>query len=232
MLERKSLQGQFSVTASAVLLPASALVTRWVRSLHVTNDGASPTTFNLAFAATANAAAGIYGASLPGRADPLARVDRFFGGAGARLDNLAIAGGAGAANVSYQIVYDEGPPEPVFAPPWRRHHSIRGQFGTSSAVLLAAATGYQRWVRSIHITNNRTSAATWNLAFAPTATASGPGIFGESLPVRSDPASRVDRYFGGAGFDLGETISIAGFASATNVTYEIVYDEEGWGNIN
>src|SRR5690606_33113739 len=140
-----------------------------------------------------------------------------------------IAGGAGAANVSYQIVYDEAPREPgdgESGHPWRRHHSTRGQFGTTSAVLLAAATGYRRWVRSIHVTCNRTSAATWNLAFAATATASGPGVFGESLPVRSDPASRVDRYFGGAGFDLGETIAISGFASATNVTYEIVYDEE------
>lgn len=222
-LERKSLQGQLGTPSSTVLLAASAAVTRWVRSIHITNDGASGTTWNVAFASSATATTGVFGASLPARTDPLARVDRYFGGAGGRLDNVAISGFSAAANVSYQIVYDEGT---AIAQAYDKleHKSVRGQFGTSTTVLLSGAMNIKRWVRSFHITSNRTSAATWNLAFASTATASGPGVFGEVLPARTDPASRIDRYFGGAGVYI-DGASIAGFASATNVTYEIVYDE-------
>lgn len=103
-LKAKSIQGQFA-NSTAVLLAASSAVTRYVRSIHVTNDTVSVLTWNLAFAATAtNAGPGVFGEVIP----PLSRADRYFGGRGMRLDNVAISGFASAAtSVSYQIVYDE-----------------------------------------------------------------------------------------------------------------------------
>jgi hypothetical protein len=103
-LKSKSIQGQFA-SSTAVLLAASAALTRYVRSVHVSNDSAGALTWNLAFAATATSAGpGIFGESIPANS----RADRYFGGKGFRLDNVAISGFAsGATSVSYQIVYDE-----------------------------------------------------------------------------------------------------------------------------
>lgn len=103
-LKRKSIQGQFA-NATAVLLAASASVTRYVRSFHITNDSASSVTWNLAFAATATSAGpGVFGEALAANS----RTDRYYGGAGKRIDNVAISGFASAAtSVSYEIVYDE-----------------------------------------------------------------------------------------------------------------------------
>jgi|ERR1044071_3750574 hypothetical protein len=103
-LKPKSIQGQFA-NATAVLLAASASVTRYVRSIHITNDSASTVTWNLAYAATATSAGpGIFGESLPANS----RTDRYYGGKGKRLDNTAISGFAlTAASTSYEIVYDE-----------------------------------------------------------------------------------------------------------------------------
>lgn len=103
-LKPKAIQGQFA-NATAVLLAASASVTRYVRSLHITNDSASAVTWNLAYAATATSAGpGVFGESLPANS----RTDRYYGGKGKRLDNVAISGFASAAtSVSYEIVYDE-----------------------------------------------------------------------------------------------------------------------------
>jgi hypothetical protein len=103
-LKAKSLQGQFA-NATAVLLSASSSFTRYVRSVHITNDSASAVTWNLAFASTATSAGpGVFGESLAANS----RTDRYFGGKGYRLDNVAISGFASAAtSCSYQITYDE-----------------------------------------------------------------------------------------------------------------------------
>lgn len=108
-LKRKSIQGQFAA-ATAVLLAASATLTRYVRSIHVTNDTAATRTWNLAFAATATSAGpGVFGEALPSSASgQSSRADRYYGGQGKRLDNTAISGFADAAtSVSYEIIYDE-----------------------------------------------------------------------------------------------------------------------------
>lgn len=103
-LKSKSIQGQFA-NATAALLAASSAATRYVRSIHITNDTGSTITWNLAFAATATSAGpGVFGEPILANA----RADRYFGGKGFRLDNVAIAGFASSAtSVSYQIVYDE-----------------------------------------------------------------------------------------------------------------------------
>lgn len=108
-LKRKSIQGQFA-SATAVLLAASSSVTRYVRSVHISNDSAAARTWNLAFAATATSAGpGVFGEALPANTfGASARADRYYGGAGKRLDNVAISGFADAAtSVSYEIIYDE-----------------------------------------------------------------------------------------------------------------------------
>lgn len=103
-LKSKSIQGQFA-NATASLLAASASLTRYVRAIHVTNDTGGALTWNLAFAATATSAGpGVFGESIPANS----RADRYYGGKGFRLDNVAISGFASAAtSVSYQIIYDE-----------------------------------------------------------------------------------------------------------------------------
>lgn len=108
-LKRKSIQGQFA-SATAVLLAASATLTRYVRSIHITNNSSAARTWNLAFAATATSAGpGVFGEALPANsAGPSSRAERYYGGQGKRLDNTAISGFADAAtSVSYEIVYDE-----------------------------------------------------------------------------------------------------------------------------
>lgn len=103
-LKRKSIQGQFA-NSTAVLLAASSTLTRYVRSFHISNDSGSTVTWNLAFAATATSAGpGIFGESLPANS----RTDRYYGGSGKRIDNVAISGFASSAtSVSYEIIYDE-----------------------------------------------------------------------------------------------------------------------------
>ena len=108
-LKRKSIQGQLA-NATAVLLAASATNTRYVRSIHLTNNSNASRTVNLAFAASAtNAGPGIFAEALPANtAGPTSRADRYYGGQGKRLDNVAISGFADIASaVSYEIVYDE-----------------------------------------------------------------------------------------------------------------------------
>jgi len=104
-LKRKTIRGQFA-NATAVLLAASSSVTRYVRSVHISNDSASAVTWNLAYAATATSAGpGVFGESLAAnaRAAPI-----YYGGSGHRLDNVAISGFASAATaVTYEINYDE-----------------------------------------------------------------------------------------------------------------------------
>jgi hypothetical protein len=101
----KTVRGQFA-NATAVLLAASSTATRYVRSVHVTNNSASPVTWNLAFAATATSAGpGVFAEALAAntRAAPI-----YFGGKGERLDNVAISGFASAATaVTFEIIYDE-----------------------------------------------------------------------------------------------------------------------------
>lgn len=107
-----------------------------------------------------------------------------------------------------------------------KRKSIQGQLASATAVLLAASSSVTRYIRSVHLTNNSTSARSVNLAFAATATSAGPGIFGEALPPNSlGASSRLDRYYGGAGKRL-DNVAISGFAdAATSVSYEIIYDE-------
>lgn len=108
-LKAKTIRGQFA-NATAVLLAASSAVTRYVRSVHISNDTTAQRTWNLAYAATATSAGpGIFGETLPpNTSGPASRADRVYGGKGHRLDNVAIAGFADAAtSVSYEINYDE-----------------------------------------------------------------------------------------------------------------------------
>lgn len=103
-LKSKSIQGQFA-SSTAVLLAASASLTRYVRSFHISNNSASALTWNLAYAATATSAGpGVFGETIPANS----RTDRYYSGKGKRIDNVAIAGFASSAtSVSYEIVYDE-----------------------------------------------------------------------------------------------------------------------------
>lgn len=108
-LKRKSIQGQFA-NATAVLLAASATLTRYVRSIHITNDTAAAQTWNLAFASTATSAGpGVFAEALPpNTAGAASRADKHYPAGGKRLDNVAISGFASnAASVSYEIIYDE-----------------------------------------------------------------------------------------------------------------------------
>lgn len=108
-LKSKTIRGQFA-NATAVLLAASSSVTRYVRSVHVTNDTNAQRTWNLAYAATATSAGpGVFGEVLPpNTSGPAARAVIMYGGRGHRLDNVAISGFADTAtSVSYEINYDE-----------------------------------------------------------------------------------------------------------------------------
>jgi hypothetical protein len=108
-LKSKTISGQFA-NATAVLLAASAAATRYIRSVHVTNDTNAQRTWNLAYAATATVAGpGVFGEVLPANtAGQQSRASIIYGGKGRRLDNTAIAGFADAASsVSYEINYDE-----------------------------------------------------------------------------------------------------------------------------
>lgn len=108
-LKPKTIRGQFA-NATAVLLAASSSVTRYVRSVHITNDTGTQQTWNLAYAATATSAGpGVFGEVLPpNTSGPPSRAVISYGGKGHRLDNVAISGFAGnATSVSYEINYDE-----------------------------------------------------------------------------------------------------------------------------
>lgn len=107
-LKRKSIQGQFA-NATAVLLAGSASVTRYVKSVHITNDTNAQRTWNLAYAATATSAGpGVFGEVLPANTAGAPSRAVLVYPAGKRLDNVAISGFADAAtSVSYEINYDE-----------------------------------------------------------------------------------------------------------------------------
>lgn len=103
--------------------------------------------------------------------------------------------------------------------------TIRGQFGTSTAVLLAASSTVTRYVRGWHVANNTAAAKKFSLCYAATATASGPGVFEEALPANTSGApSRADRHYSGKGEKL-ENVAISGFSDVAGVSYEINYDE-------
>lgn len=107
--KQKAIQGQFA-NASAVLLAASSTNTRYIRSFHITNEAAAQRVWNLGYGATMTATTpGVFGEVIqPNTAGPPSRVDRHYGGHGKRIDNLAISGFADvAANVAYEIIYDE-----------------------------------------------------------------------------------------------------------------------------
>lgn len=107
-LRPKSIQGQFG-NATAVLL-AAAGVTRYIRSIHITNNTAAAITWNFAYAPTASSAGpGVFAETLPDRTQGyLSRTDRHYGGKGKRIDNTIISGFASAAaGVSYEVIYDE-----------------------------------------------------------------------------------------------------------------------------
>src|SRR5262245_60439184 len=97
-LKRKSIQGQFA-NSTAVLLAASASLTRYVRDVKVTNDSAGQRTWNLAYAATATSAGpGVFGETLPpNTAGAASRASITYSGLGKRLDNTAISGFADSA---------------------------------------------------------------------------------------------------------------------------------------
>jgi hypothetical protein len=108
-LKRKQVQGQFA-NATAVLLAASASLTRYVRSIHITNDSAALQTWSLAFAATATSnGPGVFAETIqPNTAGPASRAEKHYPAGGKRLDNTAISGFAlTAASVSYEVIYDE-----------------------------------------------------------------------------------------------------------------------------
>lgn len=108
-LKAKTIRGQFA-NSTAVLLAASSSVTRYVRSIHITNDTNAQRTWNLAYAATATSAGpGVFGETLPANTNgQSSRSSIVYGGRGHRLDNVAISGFADSAtSVSYEIIYDE-----------------------------------------------------------------------------------------------------------------------------
>lgn len=108
-LKSKTIKGQLA-NATGVLLAASPTLTRYVRSMHFTNNTNAERTFNCAFAATATSAGpGVFGERLPpNTTGPASRAVIQYGGKGHRLDNTAIAAFADAAtSVTYEINYDE-----------------------------------------------------------------------------------------------------------------------------
>lgn len=108
-MKSKTIKGQLA-NATAVLLTASATLTRYVRSVHITNNTNAERTWNLAYAATATSAGpGVFAERLPpNTSGPASRAVIQYGGKGHRLDNTAISGFADTAtSVSYEINYDE-----------------------------------------------------------------------------------------------------------------------------
>jgi len=108
-LRQRAIQGQFA-NATAVLLAASSTVTRYIRSIHITNNTAAGITWNFAYAATATSAGpGVFAENLVDRTQGyLSRTDRHYGGKGKRIDNVALSGFASvAAGVTYEVIYDE-----------------------------------------------------------------------------------------------------------------------------
>lgn len=106
-----------------------------------------------------------------------------------------------------------------------RRKTIRGQLGTSTAVLLAASASVTRYVRGVTFLNCTAATRTINYAHAATATSSGPGIFGETLPANTQGyLAQRQLNFPGQGSRLDNT-AISGFADAAGVSYEIQYDE-------
>lgn len=108
-LKSKTIKGQLG-NATAVLLPASATLTRYVRSMHYSNNTNAERTFNYAYAPTAtNLGPGVFGERLPpNTSGPASRAVIQYGGRGHRLDNTPLSGFADTAtSVSYEINYDE-----------------------------------------------------------------------------------------------------------------------------
>ena len=107
----------------------------------------------------------------------------------------------------------------------RRSVSVIIASTTASAptTLLAASSTLTRYIRSIHIANNDTSARTWNLEYgAATLTAANSEVFGESVAANS---RAYPIYYGGGGRRL-DNVAISAFASAASVLMaDIVYDE-------
>lgn len=91
--------------ATVTGLAASATVTRWIRSLHVTNQGATTPTWSVGVNATYTGATALVATkTLAANATDAI----YFGGKGRRVDNLNVRALASANSVvTLTIVYDE-----------------------------------------------------------------------------------------------------------------------------
>lgn len=89
--------------------------------------------------------------------------------------------------------------------------------------ILAASSTVTRYIRSIHPTNNDSSARTWNLEYgSSTLTAANSDVFGESIAANT---RAYPIYYGGGGRRI-DNVQISAFASAASVVMlDVVYDE-------
>jgi hypothetical protein len=98
--------GATNTTPANTLVPASATLTRYLRSMHVTNStaGALAWNFGIGTAAILTATNSMhFGQALAANAT----FDRYWGGKGHRVDNQTIMGFASAAGVKFELNYDE-----------------------------------------------------------------------------------------------------------------------------
>jgi len=102
---------------------------------------------------------------------------------------------------------------------------IASTSAAAPTALLTASSTLTRYIRSISVYNNDSSARTWNLEFgAATLTAANSEPFGESIAANSARAAGPI-YYGGKGRRIDNT-AISAFASAASVVMvDIVYDE-------
>lgn len=95
-----------NTTPANTLLAASATLTRYLRSIHVTNSTAGVLTWNFGMG-TAAILTAVNAEHFAQSLAPGATFDRYFGGKGRRFDNTTVMGFASAAGVKLTFVYDE-----------------------------------------------------------------------------------------------------------------------------
>jgi hypothetical protein len=98
--------GTTNTSPANTLLAASSTLTRYARSLKVTNSSASVLTWNFGIGAAAVLTATNatwFGATL----QPGATFTHYWGGKGRRFDNQTVMGFASAAGAKLELQYDE-----------------------------------------------------------------------------------------------------------------------------
>lgn len=101
--------------------------------------------------------------------------------------------------------------------------TIAATTAASPTAILTASSTLTRYIRSIHPSNNDSSARTWNLEYgSATLTAANSDVFGESIAANT---RAYPIYYGGGGRRI-DNVQISAFASAASViTLDVVYDE-------